>query len=168
MVGRDTSSDLAVHLLGPRTVHIVRAQSCLDMTYRNLLIECGQSGSRGGRRVAVYQHYVRLCFAEDIAHACKYPRRNIIEVLSLFHDVQVVVGYDSENGEYLIEHLPVLPRYAYDRSESFAVLLKLFHQRGHLYRFRTCPENKHDFFHDENFRVESMPSVRNYNFTLTR
>ena len=54
IVGSDTSGNLAVHFLRPRTVYVVGAKTCLNMTNGNLLVECSQSCSSACSCIAVY------------------------------------------------------------------------------------------------------------------
>ena len=60
---------------------------------------------------------IRLANLEDVAHAGKDTCGYVIEVLTLLHDVEVVVRSDIEDGEYLIEHLAMLTCDAYDGFE---------------------------------------------------
>ncbi len=147
MIRSDPARDLAVHLLGPRAVYVVRAQSRLDVSDRNAAVKGGQCGGRRGRRVAVNQHHVRTGLVEHVAHARQHAGSHVVEILSLPHNVQIVVGLDSEQPQHLIEHLAVLSADADDRPEKVRMPSELPYQRGHFDRLGTSPENQHHLFH---------------------
>ena len=95
----------------------------------------------------MHQDDVRFGLFEYVSHAHQYPCSNVVQVLSLLHDVQVVVGYDVEQVKYLVEHLPVLPGHAYEGGEVLRVFFEGLYQRGHFDGFRSGPEDEHDGFH---------------------
>ena len=47
--------------------------------------------------------------AKHVAHTGEHTRRNVVEVLTLLHDVKVVVGGNVEDAQHLVEHLAMLP-----------------------------------------------------------
>ena len=75
----------------------------------------------------MYQYHVGLRFLEHVAHAGEHAGCDIVEVLSLFHYVEVIIGGDFKELEYLVEHLAVLACYAHYGLECFGVLLELLH-----------------------------------------
>ncbi len=113
---------------------------------RNLLVEGGQRGSHGGGGVAVDKHHVRLHLPVHIAQSGKHPGGDIVEVLPLLHDVEVVMGRDAEQPQYLVEHLAVLTGNADKGLEPVGLFLKCFHQRGYLDGFGTGAKDQHDSF----------------------
>lgn len=54
------------------------------------------------------QKNVRTTNFENIAHAKKHSRRNVIEILPLLHNVEVVVGFYVEQVKNLVQHFSVL------------------------------------------------------------
>ena len=112
------------------------------MAYWNLAVEGGEGGGHRGRRVAVDQHDIGFHFVQDIPHAGQHPGGDVIQVLSLFHDVQVIVGLHPENLQHLVQHLPVLAAYADKGFELFGMLLELLDQRTHLDGLRPGSENE--------------------------
>ena len=129
--------NLTIHLLRPRTVDVVGAQTSLNMTYRNLLIESSKCGCSTGGGIAVYQHHIGLALLEHIAHTSKNTGRDIVEVLPLLHDVQVVIGLHIKDSEHLVQHLTVLAGNTNDSLEIFRIFLELLHQWAHLNGLRT-------------------------------
>lgn len=125
---------------GHGAVYVVRAQSRLDVSDRNAAVKGGQCGGRRGRRVAVNQHHVRTGLVEHVAHARQHAGSHVVEILSLPHNVQIVVGLDSEQPQHLIEHLAVLSADADDRPERVRMPSELPYQRGHFDRLGTSPE----------------------------
>ena len=147
VVGSDAAGNLAVHLFGPRAEDVVRAESGFYVSNGDLLIECGEGGGCAGCCVAVDEHNVGLRFTQHVAHACKHAGSDIIEILSLLHDVEVEVGADVEDVKHLVEHLAVLTGDADNGLECIGMFLELLDKRRHLNGLRTGPENEHDFFH---------------------
>ena len=147
IVGGDATSDLAVHLLGPRAVDVVSPETGLDMANRDLLVEGGEGGGGAGGCVTMDQNHIRLALFEHIAHASKHAGGDIVEILPLLHDVQVVIRLHIEDPEHLVQHLTVLSRYSHDCLEILRILLELLHQRAHLDGLRASPENEHYYIH---------------------
>ncbi len=84
---------------------------------------------------------------EDVAHACRDAGGDVVEVLSLLHDVEVVVGLDIEDTEDLVEHLTMLPCDVDDGPKAVRMFLELVEQGADLNRLRPDLENKHYFLH---------------------
>lgn len=118
------------------------------MPYWNLAVEGGHGRRCGCCCVAVYEHDVGLAgFVEDLSHPFEHAHGNVGEVLPLAHDVEVVVGGDVENIEYLVEHLAVLSGDGDDGAELVGAFLELLYQGRHLYGFRPCAEYEHYGLH---------------------
>ena len=143
----DATCYLTIHLLRPRAVDVMCAQTCFNMTDRYLLVECGEGGSGGGGGVTMYQHHIGLAFLEDITHAREHSSRDIIQVLTLLHDVEVIVGGYVEDAKHLIQHLAMLTGDAHDRLEILCIFLELLHQRSHLNGLWAGPKYEHNCFH---------------------
>lgn len=88
-----------------------------------------------------------LKLIKKVTKAAEDATGNISEVLTLLHDVEVVVRCDIEDAEYLIEHLAMLTCDAYDGFKLGWVLLELFYQWAHLDCLRTGAEDEHYFLH---------------------
>ena len=124
------------------------AQAGLDVAHGYLLIEgcksrCGACGC-----VAVNKNNVGLCLFQYVAQANEYACGNIVKILSLLHNVEVVIGSNLEKAKHLVEHLTVLSRYTDNGLECFGIFLELLNKGCHLYSFGTCAEYQHYFFHD--------------------
>ena len=141
VVGGDAASDLAVHLLGPRAVYVVGAEAGLYVAHGNLLVERSEGSGGGGGGVAVDQHHIGLARLEHIAHTGEHAGGDIVQVLPLFHNIEVEVGLHLEDAQHLVQHLAVLSRHAHNRLKLLRILLELLHQRAHLNRLR--PRSKH-------------------------
>ena len=146
----DPPRDLTVHLLRPWTVYVVSPQPGFHMPDGDLLVKSRQRGRRGGRRVPVHEHDIGHGFGQHVPHPGQDPCRHIVKILPRLHDVQIEVGGDFKEIEHLIQHLAVLPRDTDYGFEFRRFRLKGFHQRSHLDRLRTGPEDQHDFFHRSN------------------
>lgn len=143
MVGGDASGDLAVHLFGPGAVDVVGAQPCFDVAHGDLPIECGEGGGGAGGSVAMHEHYVGARFVEHVAHAREHAGGDVVEVLSLTHDVEVVVGTDFKYFKHLVEHFAMLPCDANDGLEPVGGVLECFDERRHFDCFGTSAEHEH-------------------------
>ena len=67
--GCNASREAAVHLLGERRVDVMRPQPSLNMTDRNLMVVCGESTCKRGRRVAVDKYKVGTLLLENLVDA---------------------------------------------------------------------------------------------------
>ena len=137
----NTSRNLAVHLLRPGAIDVVGAQASLYMANRNLLVEGCQGSSCAGGGISVNEHHIGLALLEDIAHTSEYTGRDIVEVLSLLHDVQVVIGLHIKDGEHLVQHLTVLTGNTHYSLKLCRVLLELLHQRAHFNSLWACSKH---------------------------
>ena len=117
------------------------AQPCLHMSDGYLLVEGCQGCGRTGCGVSMYQHNVWLRLFQYVTHACQHAGCHVIEVLTLLHDVQVVVGLYVKDAQHLVEHLAVLTRHANLCLKVGVVFLKGFHQWSHLDGFRPGAED---------------------------
>lgn len=108
VVRRDLRGELTIGLLGPRAVDVARAQSRLDVRDPDLPVKGGERRGEGRRRVAVDENDVGLEVVQHIAHPQQHVGSHVVEILSRFHDVQVVIGGDIEEPKHLVEHLAVL------------------------------------------------------------
>ena len=147
VVGGDAAGDLAVHLLGPGAVDVVGAEAGLHVAHGNLLVERSEGSGGGGGGVAVDQHHIGLALLEHVAHTGEHAGGDVVQVLSLLHNVEVEVGLHLEDAQHLVQHLAVLSRHAHNRLKLLRIFLELLHQRAHLNRLRPRSKHKHYFFH---------------------
>lgn len=89
---------LAVELLRPGAVDVVRAQARLYVAHRDLQVEARERGGEAGRCVPVDQDHVGLLVLEDGLELEKHVARNVEQRLSRLHDRQVVVGSHVEDA----------------------------------------------------------------------
>ena len=142
---------LAVELLWPGAVDVVRAQARLYVAHRDLQVEARERGGEAGRCVPVDQDHVGLLVLEDGLELEKHVARNVEQRLSRLHDRQVVVGSHVEDAQHLVEHLAVLAGHGHDGLELIRARLQLVDERAHLDCLRTGAEDEHDFFHYRSF-----------------
>lgn len=136
---------LAVELLGPGAVDVVRAQARLDVPHGDLQVEARECRGEAGRGVPVDQDHVGLLVLENGLELEKHVARHVEQRLSRLHDRQVVVGRHVEDAQDLVEHLTVLAGYGDDGLELIGARLQLVHKRAHLDCLRTGAEDEHYF-----------------------
>ena len=122
-------------------------QSGLHMPHRNLTVESGECGCGRCRGISVNEYQVGLGAVKDVAHAGEHTGCDIVQVLTLLHDVQVKVGSDIKYLEYLVKHLSVLSGNANNSFELVGVFLEFLDQWSHFYGFRSRSKHKHYSFH---------------------
>ena len=117
------------------------------MTYRDLCVEGSKGSCCGGGGIAMNEDYIRSALLKHITKtgedACSY----IGEVLTLLHDVEVVIRGDIKNAKHLVEHLTMLTCNAYYGLELLWSALEFFDQRTHFDCLWTGAEDEHYFFH---------------------
>lgn len=142
---------LAVELLRPGAVDVVRAQARLHMPHGDLQVEARERRGEAGRGVAVDQDDVGPLVLEDRLELEQYVARHVEQRLARLHDRQVVVGSHTEDAQHLVEHLAVLARHGHDGLELISARLQLVDERAHLDCLRAGAEDEHDFFHYRSF-----------------
>lgn len=138
---------LAVELLGPGAVDVVRAQAGLDMAHGYLQVEAREGRGEAGRGVAVHEHDVGPLVLEDGPELEQHVARDVEQRLARLHDRQVVVGCHVEDAQHLVEHLAVLAGHGHDGLELIRARLQLVDERAHLDCLRASAEDEHNFFH---------------------
>lgn len=138
---------LAVELLRPRAVDVVRTQARLDMPHGDLQVEARERRGKAGRGVAVDQDDVGPLVLEDGLELDQHVARHVEQRLARLHDRQVVVGSHVEDAQHLVEHLAVLARHGNDGLELIRMRLQLVDERAHLDGLRAGAEDKHHFLH---------------------
>ena len=142
---------LAVELLGPGAVDVVRAQARLDVAHGDLQVEACERGGEAGRGVTMNKDDVGSLVLEDRLELEQHVARNVEQRLARLHDGEVVVGSNAEDAQHLVEHLAVLARHGHDGLELIRARLQLVDERAHLDCLRTGAEDEHDFFHYRSF-----------------
>lgn len=142
---------LAVELLGPGAVDVVRAQARLDVPHGDLQVEARERSGEAGRGVAVDQDDVGLLVLEDGFELEQHIARHVEQRLARLHDRQIVVGSHTEDVQHLVEHLAVLARHGHDGLELLLARLQFVDERAHLDCLRAGAEDEHDFFHYRSF-----------------
>ena len=140
----DAACQAAVHLLGERRVLVVGAQARLDVADGRLMVIGSECAGECRRRVAVDEHDIRLLLRQDLVEAHHGARRDVKKCLAGRHDVEIMVRFDLEEIEYLIEHLAMLCRDGHDRQDGVRMLLELEHDWCHLDCLRARAEDRHD------------------------
>lgn len=142
---------LAVELLRPGAVDVVRAQARLDMPHGDLQVEARERRGEAGRGVPVDQDDVGSLVLENRSELEQHVARHVEQRLARLHDRQVVVGSNTEDAQHLVEHLAVLTRHGHDGLELLLARLQLVDERAHLDCLRARAEDEHDFFHYRSF-----------------
>lgn len=144
VVLRDNINGLTVELFRPRRVEVAGAQARLYVADGYLEVESCERGSERGGRVSMNKDDIWMarleCFFDIEQDVACY----VEERLPGLHYRQIVIGCNGKCLKNLIEHLPMLPRHAYERLEIVRPPLKLAHQRAHLNCLRPCAEDEHD------------------------
>ena len=141
----DDVHSLAVELLRPGAVDVVRAQAGLDVAHRDLQVEARERSGEAGRGVTMDQDDVGLLVLEDGLELEKHVARHVEQRLARLHDRQVVVGSHAEDAQHLVEHLAVLARHGHDGLELILARLQLVDERAHLDCLRAGTEDEHYF-----------------------
>lgn len=155
---------LAVELLRPGAVDVVRAQARLYVTHGDLQVEACERRGEAGRGVAVDQDNVGPLVLEDGLELQQHVARHVEQRLTRLHDRQVVVGRHVEDAQHLVEHLAVLARHGQDGLELICTRLQLVDERTHLDCLRAGAEDEHYFFsgHFRSFGYFSNLYVENW------
>lgn len=134
---------LAVELLRPGAVDVVRAQAGLDVAHGNLQVEACERGGEAGRGVAVDQDDIGPLVLEDRLELEQHVARHVEQRLARLHDRQVVVWGHAEDAQHLVEHLAVLTGHGHDGLELIPARLQLVDKRAHLDSLRSGAEDEH-------------------------
>jgi hypothetical protein len=96
MHGRKRPGHFPVPFFGPRRKQVAGSQSRLDVSDWNALIKRSKAGGHCGRCISVHKHDIRAAILDDIAHAERDGRGDVVQILIGLHDVQVEVRPDLE------------------------------------------------------------------------
>ena len=141
----DGRRQFPVHLFWERRILVAGAESCLHMAYRDLLVESSQRSYKGRSGIPMDQDQIRLCLFQDFLQTHQGTAGHIIQSLACGHDVQIIIRFDLEQIQHLIQHFPVLGRHRNDGFQHIRILFHFQYQRAHLNGFRPGTENRHDF-----------------------
>ena len=136
---------LAVELLRPGAVDVVRAQARLDVAHGDRQVEARECRGKTGRGVAVDQNHVGPLVLEDRLELEQDIARHVEQRLARLHDGQVVVGSHIEDAQHLVEHLAMLASHGHDGLELIRTRLELVDERAHLDGLRAGAEDEHYF-----------------------
>ena len=139
---------LAVELLGPGAVEVVRTQARLDVAHRYLEVEGRERGGEARGGVAVHEHAVGALRLENRLEPLQHARGHVEQRLAGPHDGEVVVRDHAEDAQHLVEHLAVLPGDGDHGLELVGTRLEYVHERAHLDGLRTGAEDQHNFPHE--------------------
>lgn len=139
----DDVDGLAVELLRPWAVDVVRAKARLDVSHGDLQVEAGERRGETGRGIAVDQNNVGPLALEDGLELEQHVARHVEQRLARLHDRKVVVGRHVEDAQHLIEHLAVLARHGHNGLELIRTRLELVDKRAHLDCLRAGAEDEH-------------------------
>lgn len=134
---------LAVELLRPGAVDVVRAQAGLHMPHGNLQVETRERRGEAGRGVAVDQDHVGRLVLEDGLELEQHVARHVEQRLARSHDRKVVVGRHVEDAQDLVQHLAVLAGHGDYGLELVSARLQLVDERAHLDGLRAGAEDEH-------------------------
>ena len=134
---------LAVELLRPGAVDVVRAQARLDVAHGDLQVEAGKRRGEAGRGVTMDKDDVGPLVLEDGPELEQHVARHVEQRLARLHDRQVVVGRHTENAQHLVEHLTMLAGHGHDSLELTLARLQLVDERTHLDGLRASAEDEH-------------------------
>lgn len=143
----DDVDGLAVKLLRPGAIDVVRAQAGLDVAHGDLQVEAGERCGEAGRGVTVDQDDVGPLVLEDGLELDQHVARHVEQRLTRLHDRKVVVGSHVEDAQHLVEHLAVLAGHGHDGLELIPARLELVDERAHLDGLRAGAEDEHNFLH---------------------
>ena len=89
---------------------VLSPKSCLNVADRNLSVKSSQAADKRRRRVSLHENHIGLAVNKRIVERSDDVLRQSRERLLGFHDIEIVVGFDSKHVEDLVEHMPVLCR----------------------------------------------------------
>ena len=140
----DPTDERAVHLLREGRPAVKGTQPGLHMADGDFGVKRRERPSEGGRRIAVDKHQIGLCRRQHSLHPVEHARGDAGQILTLLHNVQVIVRLNAKLLHHGIQHLTVLGRDA-NHASDLRAFLKLQHQRRHFDRLRPRAENGQDF-----------------------
>ena len=92
------------------------------MAHRNLQVEAGQGGNKGGGSIAVNQHHIGPHLFQHFLDPVEDVGSDVKQGLLVLHDGQVIVRHHMERLQHLIQHLPMLAGDADDGFDVFSGL----------------------------------------------
>jgi hypothetical protein len=89
-------------------LQIPGAQTSLNMAYRYLPVEGSQRRTQYRRRISLQQYQGRAVMAQVMVHRVNGAGGEASQRLVRLHELQIPMRGDTEDREYLVEHLPML------------------------------------------------------------
>ena len=128
---RDGCRQFPVHLFWEGRILVPGTEPRFHMAYRDLLVERSQRPYKGSGGIPMDQDQIRLCLFQDFFQTHQGTAGHIIQSLACGHDVQIIIRFDLEQIQHLIQHFPVLGRH---RNDGFQHIRILFHfsTSGHI------------------------------------
>src|SRR5262245_1840986 len=101
-------------------------------------IKSANSRCHDGGRITLNEHPVRTLSAQDRLKLSEHGRGHLRWGLCPLHEVEIVVGYNVEEGQHLIKHMPMLGRGTDTADNSAGVPRQFVDHWRHLDSFRAC------------------------------
>ena len=92
----------------------------------------------------MHENDVRLLCIKQGFHASKHAARNVEERLTGSHHMQIIVRYDTEGIQHLLQHLTMLAGNTDQRLKLVRMLFEYLDKRTHFYGFWSRPKDEHD------------------------
>ena len=147
----NAAREAAIDFFGKWIRLIVRSQARLDVTNRNLPVECSEAADEGRRGISLHENHIGLRLEKDAVEGRESVLGKFCERLPRLHNVEVVIRLYAEDFQHLVQHLPVLRSCNRDGPEM-AMPSELEDDGGELDRIRSCSENHRYFFATWNHR----------------
>src|SRR5687768_1179726 len=104
------SGQFSVHFFGKRRVLVSASESGFNVRNCDLPVISTQSSDKRGSRITLNKNEIRFTVYEHFFERFQSFSSNIKKRLIGSHDIQIIVGSDSEKSHHLVKHLPVLRR----------------------------------------------------------
>ena len=131
-----------VHLFRKRLRQIAGAQSGLDVSHGNVLVEGRQRARQRGGGIALHQDHVGPFGRQDGLQLREDARGGLRQRLSRLHHVQVVIRRHLERRQHLVQHAAMLRRHAGLHRKLAGPLPHVQQHRAEFDRFRARAEDE--------------------------
>ena len=139
---RDDRRQSPIRLFRKRVLQIAATQPGLDVGDRDPGVKGRQRSGEGRCRVALHDDQVRPICGEATGHLLEHAAGQLGKRLIGAHQIQIDVGRDLEQGQHLVEHLPVLRGRDHGRLEELGLSSQGENEWHELEGFR--PRAQHD------------------------
>lgn len=89
-------------------MHVPCPEAGFDVTDGDLVVEGGDSGSEDGGGIALDEDGIGFLLDAPLGHGGDDAASEVSEGLAWLHEVEIELGMDPEDGQGLVEHLPML------------------------------------------------------------